>query len=97
MSKKSYCFLLLKRRACGVAFNLAIGQDFTFNDLNLASGVTCSTKVQQDVGRWFAYFVKHKPSIPFVIIGKNSNGNLVYRKTGPNPMRHKSNWKGGNN
>ncbi|MEB7366720.1 hypothetical protein NEN43_08230 [Staphylococcus borealis] len=43
------------------------------------------------------YFVKHTPSVPFIIIGKNSKGNLVYLKTGPNPKRQKRNWKGGNN
>ncbi|MEB7756437.1 MULTISPECIES: cassette chromosome ssDNA-binding protein [Staphylococcus] len=97
MSKKSYCFLLLKRRACGVAFNLAIGKKFTFNDLNLSSGIICSAEVQQEIGLRFAYFVKHTPSVPFVIFGKNSKGNLVYLKTGPNPKRQKRNWKGGNN
>ena len=95
MSKKSYCFLLLKRRACGVAFNLAIGKDFTFNDLNLASNVTCSTDVQQDVGRWFAYFVKHAPRVPFVIIGKDSSGNLIYRKVAPNTHINNNYQKGG--
>lgn len=43
------------------------------------------------------YFVKYAPSVPFIIIGKNSKGNLVYLKTVPNPKRQKRNWKGGNN
>ena len=75
----------LKRRRLGVAFSLSEDTTFTFHDLKIKTE-TCSTELQQEVGRWFAYFV---------IIGKNSSGNLVYRKTGPNPMRHKSNWKGG--
>ena len=40
------------------------------------------------------YFVKHTPSVPFIIISKNSKWNSVYLKTGPNPKRQKRNWKG---
>ncbi|WP_261701539.1 cassette chromosome ssDNA-binding protein [Staphylococcus equorum] len=97
MKYKGEDFNEFKRRILGAAFSLSEDITFKFSDLNLKSGFTCSTEVQQEVGRWFSYFVKHTPNVPFVIIGKNSNGNLVYRKTGPNPMRHKRNWKGGNN
>ena len=51
MSKKSFHFLLLKRKVLGIAFNLKTGAVFTFNDLNLASNVICPTTVQQEVGR----------------------------------------------
>ncbi|HDD1020983.1 TPA: DUF1413 domain-containing protein [Staphylococcus aureus] len=95
MKYKGEDFNELKRRRLGAAFNLDVDTTFTFHDLNAKTDITCSTEVQQDVGRWFAYFVKHAPNVPFVIIGKNSSGNLVYRKTGANPMRHKNNWKGG--
>ncbi|MCD8861480.1 single-stranded DNA-binding protein [Mammaliicoccus sciuri] len=95
MKYKGKDFDELKRKCLGAAFSLSEDTTFTFHDLNVKTDITCSTEVQQDVGRWFAYFVKHAPNVPFVIIGKNSSGNLVYRKTGPNPMRHKSNWKGG--
>lgn len=95
MSKKSFHFLLLKRKVLGIAFNLKTGAVFTFNDLNLASNVFCPTTVQQEVGRWFAYFVKHAPSVPFIIIGKNTNGHLVYMKVGPNPLNDNNPSKGG--
>ncbi|MEW4383117.1 DUF1413 domain-containing protein [Staphylococcus epidermidis] len=95
MSKKSFHFLLLKRKVLGIAFNLKTGAVFTFNDLNLASNVICPTTVQQEVGRWFAYFVKHAPSVPFIIIGKNTNGHLVYMKVGPNPLNDNNPSKGG--
>ncbi|HIA6847833.1 TPA: cassette chromosome ssDNA-binding protein [Staphylococcus aureus] len=95
MKYKGKDFEELKRKCLGAAFSLFEDTTFTFHDLNVKTDIKCSTEVQQDVGRWFAYFVKHAPNVPFVIIGKDSSGNLVYRKTGPNPMRHKSNWKGG--
>lgn len=94
MKYKGKEFNELKRRRLSVAFSLSEDTTFTFHDLKIKNE-TCSTELQQEVGRWFAYFVKHAPNVPFVIIGKNSSGNLVYRKTGSNPMRHKSNWKGG--
>ncbi|MFI8613815.1 cassette chromosome ssDNA-binding protein [Staphylococcus capitis] len=86
---------MLKRKVLGIAFNLKTGAVFTFNDLNLASNVICPTTVQQEVGRWFAYFVKHAPSVPFIIIGKNTNGHLVYMKVGPNPLNDNNPSKGG--
>ena len=92
--EKNKEFYLLKKRATGVAFNLPVGTQFTFHDLNMKAHVICSTKVQQDVGRWFAYFVKHAPRVPFVIIGKDSNGHLIYRKVGPNP-HHNNNYQKG--
>lgn len=63
-------FKELKRRILGIVFDLPEGQTFTFHDLNSRANVQCSKAVQQNVGRWFAYFVKHAPRIPFVIIGK---------------------------
>ena len=51
--------------------------------------------VQQNVGRWFAYFVKHAPRVPFIIIGKDTHGHLVYLKTGPNPHYNSNTSKGG--
>ncbi|MEX5934802.1 cassette chromosome ssDNA-binding protein [Mammaliicoccus sciuri] len=93
--EKTKEFYLLKKRATGIAFNLPIGTQFTYHDLNLASNVICSTDVQQDVGRWFAYFVKYAPRVPFVIIGKDSSGNLIYRKVGPNPYHNSNYHKGG--
>ena len=94
MQYKGEEFNEVKRRRLGVAFSLSEDPTFTFHDLKIKTE-TCSTELQQDVGRWFSYFIKNMPNVPFVIIGKNSNRNLVYRKTRPNPMRHKSNWKGG--
>ena len=94
MKYKGEEFNELKRRRLGAAFSLSEDTTFTFHDLKIKTE-TCSTELQQEVSSWFEYFVKHAPNVPFVIIGKNSSGNLVYRKTGPNPMRHKSNWKGG--
>ena len=82
MKYKGEEFNELKRRRLGVAFSLSEDTTFTFHDLKIKTE-TCSTELQQEVGRWFAYFVKHAPNVPFVIIGKNSSGNLVYRKTGP--------------
>lgn len=95
MSKKSFHFLLLKRKVLGIAFNLKTGAVFTFNDLNLASNVICPTTVQQEVGRWFAYFVKHTSNVPFIVIGKDTHGHLVYLKTGPNPQHNSNPSKGG--
>lgn len=88
-------FYLLKKRAMGVAFNLPVGTQFTFHDLNMKAHVICSIKVQQDVGRWFAYFVKQAPRVPFIIIGKDSSGNLIYCKVGPNPHHNSNYHKGG--
>lgn len=51
-------FKLLKRRILGIGFVLPEGQVFTFHDLNRRANVQCSKAVQQNVGRWFAYFVK---------------------------------------
>ena len=87
-------FKELKRRILGIVFDLP-GQTFTFHDLNSRANVQCSKAVQQNVGRWFAYFVKHAPRIPFVIIGKNTHGHLVYLKTGPNPYNNSNPSKGG--
>lgn len=88
-------FKLLKRRILGIGFVLPEGQVFTFHDLNRRANVQCSKAVQQNVGRWFAYFVKHAPRVPFVIIGKNTHGHLVYLKTGPNPYNNSNPSKGG--
>ena len=51
---------------------------------------SCTT----NVGRWFAYFVKHAPRVPFIIIGKDTHGHLVYLKTGPNPHYNSNTSKG---
>lgn len=88
-------FKNLKKRTLGIAFNLPTGQTFTFHDLNSRANVQCSKAVQQNVGRWFAYFVKHAPRVPFIIIGKNTHGHLVYRKIGPNPYNNSKPSKGG--
>lgn len=88
-------FKKLKNRILGISINLPEGQTFTFHDLNRRANVPCSKAVQQNVGRWFAYFVKHAPRIPFVIIGKNTHGHLVYLKTGPNPYNNSNPSKGG--
>ena len=85
----------LKRRILGIVFDLPEGKTFTFHDLNSRANVQCSKAVQQNVGRWFAYFVKHAPRVPFVIIGKNTHGHLVYLKTGPNPYNISNTSKGG--
>ncbi|MDW3898254.1 DUF1413 domain-containing protein [Staphylococcus saprophyticus] len=95
MKYKGKDFEELKRKCLGAAFSLSEDTTFTFHDLNVKTDIRCSTEVQQDVGRWFAYFVKHAPCVPFVIIGKNTNGNLVYRKTGPNPRHINNHQKGG--
>ena len=94
MKNKGKDFNQLKRKITGIAFSIPVGTIFTFNDLNSKSGVVCATDVQQDVGRWFAYFVKHTPNIPFEIIGYRGTS-LLYRKIRPNPMHHKRTWKGG--
>ena len=88
-------FKLLKRRILGIGFGLPEGQTFTFHDLNRRANVQCSKAVQQNVGRWFAYFVKYALSVPFIIIGKNTNGHLVYMKVRPNPLNDNNSSKGG--
>ena len=88
-------FITLKNRTLGIAFNTSEGQTFTFHDLNSRANVQCSKAVQQNVGRWFAYFVKHAPRVPFIIIGKNTNGHLVYMKVRPNPLNDSNPSKGG--
>ncbi|HDE8427075.1 MULTISPECIES: cassette chromosome ssDNA-binding protein [Staphylococcus] len=88
-------FKMLKNRTLGIAFNTSEGQTFTFHDLNSRANVQCSKAVQQNVGRWFAYFVKHAPRVPFIIIGKDTHGHLVYLKTGPNPHYNSNPSKGG--
>ncbi|EOA8995967.1 cassette chromosome ssDNA-binding protein [Staphylococcus epidermidis] len=88
-------FEQLKKKILGISFNLPEGEEFTFHDLNSRANVQCSKAVQQNVGRWFAYFVKHAPRVPFVIIGKNTHGHLVYLKTGPNPYNNNNHSKGG--
>lgn len=52
-------FEQLKKKILGISFNLPEGEEFTFHDLNSRANVQCSKAVQQNVGRWFAYFVKH--------------------------------------
>ena len=88
-------FEQLKKKILGISFNLPEGEEFTFHDLNSRANVQCSKAVQQNVGRWFAYFVKHAPRVPFIIIGKNTNGHLVYLKVGPNPLNDSNPSKGG--
>ena len=88
-------FEQLKKKILGISFNLPEGEEFTFHDLNSRANVQCSKAVQQNVGRWFAYFVKHAPRVPFIIIGKNTNGHLVYMKVGPNPLNDSNPSKGG--
>ncbi|MCG2001811.1 single-stranded DNA-binding protein [Staphylococcus epidermidis] len=88
-------FITLKNRTLGIAFNISEGQTFTFHYLNSRANVQCSKAVQQNVGRWFAYFVKHAPRVPFIIIGKDTHGHLVYLKTGPNPHHNSNTSKGG--
>ncbi len=88
-------FEQLKKKILGISFNLPEGEEFTFHDLNSRANVQCSKAVQQNVGRWFAYFVKHAPRVPFIIIGKNTNGHLVYLKIGPNPFNNSNTSKGG--
>ncbi|MCD0831871.1 single-stranded DNA-binding protein [Staphylococcus aureus] len=95
MTNKSQEFKDLLDADLAIAFNLAVGTEFTISDLTQKSGITCSIDVQREVGRWFAYFVKHAPRVPFVIIGKNSHGHLVYLKTGPNPYNNSNTSKGG--
>ncbi|HHD6772266.1 TPA: single-stranded DNA-binding protein [Staphylococcus aureus] len=88
-------FEQLKKKILGISFNLPEGEEFTFHDLNSRANVQCSKAVQQNVGRWFAYFVKHAPRVPFIIIGKDTHGHLVYLKTGPNPHYNSNLSKGG--
>lgn len=95
MTNKSQEFKDLLDADLAIAFNLAVGTEFTISDLTQKSGITCSRDVQREVGRWFAYFVKHAPRVPFVIIGKNTHGHLVYLKTGPNPYNNSNPSKGG--
>lgn len=87
-------FKKLKNRILGISINLPEGQTFTFHDLLLCK-CTMLKAVQQNVGRWFAYFVKQAPRVPFIIIGKNTNGHLVYMKVGPNPLNDSNPSKGG--
>ena len=87
-------FTKLKNRILGISFNVPVGK-FTFHDLNRRANVPCSKAVQQNVGRWFAHFVKHAPRVPFIIIGKNTNGHLVYMKVRPNPLNDNNPSKGG--
>lgn len=77
-----------------MAFKQAVGSTFTYSELREQSGMVCSTNDQREVGRRFAYWIKHTPGLPFKIVGKK-NGSLLYKKTRSNPMRHKNNWKGG--
>ena len=86
--EKLYNFVIAK------AFQQSVGSMFTYSELTKKSGINCSRDVQREVGRWFAYFVKHTPSIPFIIIGKR-NGSLLYKKTGPNPLNNSNPSKGG--
>ncbi|TGE17880.1 cassette chromosome ssDNA-binding protein [Staphylococcus petrasii] len=88
-------FKQLKDRILGIAFNVPVGGTFTFHNLNSRANVSCSKAVQQNVGRWFAYFVKHAPNVPFIVIGKDTHGHLVYLKTGPNPQHNSNPSKGG--
>ncbi|EHJ07407.1 cassette chromosome ssDNA-binding protein [Staphylococcus simiae] len=83
MKKKENDFYELRKRIIRLAYNLPKGKEFTFNDLNSAAHFICSTAIQQDVGRWFAYFVKHTPRVPFEIIGYNGTS-LLYRKNASN-------------
>lgn len=94
MTYKSQEFINLKKIDLAIAWNLQEGTDFTIGDLTKKSGINCSRDVQREVGRWFAYFVKHTPSIPFIIIGKR-NGSLLYKKTGPNSLNNSNPSKGG--
>lgn len=70
MTYKSQEFINLKNADLAIANNLQKGTEFTIGDLTKKSGLNCSRDAQREVGRWFAYFVKHTPSIPFIIIGK---------------------------
>ncbi|MCT6558709.1 cassette chromosome ssDNA-binding protein [Staphylococcus aureus] len=79
-----------------MAFKQKVGSTFTYGELRQMSGVICNTNDQREIGRRFAYWIKHTPGLPFKVIGKK-NGSLLYEKTGPNPMRHQRNWKGGSN
>ncbi|MCM5673475.1 cassette chromosome ssDNA-binding protein [Staphylococcus hominis] len=88
-------FTKLKNRILGISFNVPVGGKFTFHDLNRRANVPCSKAVQQNVGRWFAHFVKHAPRVPFIIISKNTNGHLVYMKVRPNPLNDNNPSKGG--
>lgn len=92
--KKSEAQNKFYQAAIAVAFELPEGTTFTFNNLKEHIYCSCCTKDQQEAGRRFAHFVKHATNVPFNIIGKNTNGNLVYRKTGPNP-RHINNYQKG--
>lgn len=94
MTYKSQEFINLKNADLAIAFNLQEGAEFTIGDLTKNSEINCSRDVQREVGRWFAYFVKHTPSIPFIIIGKK-NGSLLYQKIGPHPRNHSNTSKGG--
>ncbi|KFD31721.1 hypothetical protein D484_01075 [Staphylococcus aureus subsp. aureus SK1585] len=89
-------FYTLKRAVTSIAFNLPVGTMFMYHDLNVRANVLCSTEIQQDVGRWFAHFVKYTPNLPFIVVGKKGSS-LLYLKTAQNPMNHQNNWKGGNN
>mgnify|MGYP002714130455 FL=1 len=94
MTYKSQEFINLKNADLAIANNLQKGTEFTIGDLTKKSGLNCSREVQCEVGRWFAYFVKYTPSIPFIIIGKK-NGSLLYQKIGPNPLNDSDPSKGG--
>lgn len=87
---KAYSYLI------AIAFKQSVGSTFTYSELRKKSGVICSTNDQREVGRRFAYWIKHTPGLPFKVIGKK-NGSLLYEKIEPNPMRHQRNWKGGCN
>lgn len=86
----------LYKASIAIAYKLPKGTIFKYHDLVERINHQCDTSDQREAGRRFSYFVKHAPRVPFEIIGYKG-ASLLYRKTGPNPMGPKSNWKGGNN
>ena len=52
---------------------------FTYSELRKKYSVVCSTNDQREVGRRFAYWIKHTPGLPFDTVG-TKNGSLLYQK-----------------
>ncbi|MGT2356866.1 DUF1413 domain-containing protein [Staphylococcus aureus] len=70
-------FKKLKNRILGISINLPEGQTFTFHEfLTVVQMYRVLKQYNKMLGYWFAYFVKHAPRVPFIIIGKNTNGDL---------------------
>ncbi|MDS3832742.1 cassette chromosome ssDNA-binding protein [Staphylococcus hominis] len=86
--EKLYNFVIAK------AFQQTVGSMFTYGELRKKYSVVCSTNDQREVGRRFAYWIKHTPGLPFDTVG-TKNGSLLYQKISPHPRNHSNPSKGG--